>query len=65
MIVDLVLRSALVEFSLLCAIYHYDRKGIVGYVYSVYNPYRYGELSLYVLFVLSLDTRAVVYKLLM
>ena len=65
MIVDLVLRSALVGFSLLCAIYHYDRKGIVGYVYLVYNPYRYGELSLYVLFVLSLDTLAVVYKLLM
>ena len=56
---------ALVGFSLLCVIYYYNRKVLVCYVYSFYNPCSYGELSLYVFFMLSLDTPAEVYKLIL
>ena len=36
-IVDLILRSAVVWFSQLCAKYYYNLTGLVCYVYSVYN----------------------------
>ena len=56
MIVDLILRSALVGFSMLHAIDYYDRKGLVCYVLFFYNKYSYSELSIFVLFILSRDT---------
>ena len=55
-IVDLISRSALVGLSLLRASHYYNRKGIVCYIYLVYNTYSYGELSIYVLLILSGDT---------
>ena len=57
-IFDLILRSALVGFSLLCASDYYDIKGRVCYVLFFYNQYSYGELSILVLFLLSQDTPA-------
>ena len=57
-IVDLISRSALIGFILLWAIYYYNRIGIVCYVYSVYNPYSYSDLSMYVFFMLSQYTPA-------
>ena len=54
-IVDLISRSALVGFIMLRASYYYKKKGILCYVYSVYNIYSYGELSIYVSFILSQD----------
>ena len=58
MIVDLIFRNVLVRFSLLRAIYHYILKGIVRYIYSVYNPYTYGGVSINVLLMLLQDTPA-------
>ena len=65
MIVDLILRSDLVGFSLLSASYYYNRKGAVCCVYLVYNQYSYGELSIYVLFILSQDIPAYVHLVLL
>ena len=65
MIFDLILRIALVGFSLLRASYYYNLTGILYYVYSVYNPYGYGELSIYVFFMLSRDTPAYAYLLIL
>ena len=62
---DLILRSALLGFSLLRTSYYYEIKGLVCYVYSVYNTYSYGELSVYVSLILSQDTPAEVHFLLM
>ena len=58
MIVDLISKCTLVGFILLCDIYYYSLKGLVCYVYLVYNPYTYDELSIYVLCILSQDTPA-------
>ena len=63
-IVDLIVRGALVVFSLLRASYFYNLKGLVCYVYSVYNPYSYCELSIYVLFILLQDAQSEVHLLL-
>ena len=60
-----MLRSALVQFSLLCVRYHYNLKELVCYVYSVHNLHSYGELSLCTYFMLSWDTPAEVYKMLL
>ena len=65
MIVDIISRSALVGFSLLHDRDNYDRKGLVCYVLSVYNQYIYGELSIFVLFILSRDTPFEVHLLLL
>ena len=42
----------MVGFSLLCASYYYNLKGLVCYVCLVYNIYSYDELSIYVFFML-------------
>ena len=39
--------------------------GLVCYVYLVYNPHSYGELSIYAFLMLSQDTHAEVYYLLL
>ena len=54
-IVDIISRSALVEFSMLRARNYYNRKGTVCFVLSFYNQYIYCELSILVLFILSRD----------
>ena len=43
--------------------YYYDSKGLVCYVYLFHNPYRYGELSIHVLFISLQDTPAEVHFL--
>ena len=55
-IVDLILRSAVVVFSLLHASNYYYRKGPVDHVLTLYGQYSYGELSILFLFVSSRDT---------
>ena len=55
-VVDIISRSALVGFILLCASKYYYRKGLVCYVLLFYNQYIYGELSILILFILSQDT---------
>ena len=57
-IVDIILRSVLVGFSLLCASDYYNRKRDVCYILTFYSQYRYGELSILFLFILSRDTPA-------
>ena len=64
-IIDLISRSTMVGLSLLRVRYCYNFTGILCYVYSVYNPYNYGELSIYVFFMLLQDTPAWVYLLLL
>ena len=51
-IVDLILRSALVRCSLLRVEYYYNLTEQVCYVYSVYNLWSYIELSINVYFML-------------
>ena len=58
MIVDLILIRDLVGFSLLRASYYYNLTEKVRYVYSVYNPYSSGELSISVFFMLLRDASA-------
>ena len=48
-IVDIILRSALVRFSLVRASYLYNLTRQVCFVYSFFNLQSYGELSIYVL----------------
>ena len=60
-IVDLILRSAVVWFSLLRSSYYYNLVGIVCYISLVYNLLIYDGLSIYVCFKLSQDTPADVY----
>ena len=64
-IFDLLQRSALVGFHLLRAIYYYNRNDMVCYAYTFYNPYSYGELSTFVLSILSRDKPADVYLLIL
>ena len=59
-IVDMILRSDLVGFSLLHASDYCNRKGSVYYVLTFYNKYIYDELSILLLFILSQDTPAYV-----
>ena len=64
-IYDLMLITALVLFSLLCARnYHYNN-GLVWYVLPLDSQYCYGWLSILFLFILLLDTPAYVYLLLL
>ena len=65
MIVDLISRINLVGLSLLYARYWYNRKGLVCYVYLVYNAYSYSEFSMYVTFNFSQDRPAEVHLLLL
>ena len=58
MIVDLILRNALVQFSLLRVSYYYNLTEQVCYVYSVYELKSYSDLSIYVYFMLSQYTPA-------
>ena len=58
MIVDLILRSALVGFSLLCASDYFDREGTVCYTLTFYDQYSYSELSILFLFILLRDAPA-------
>ena len=53
MIVNLILKSALVRFSLLSASYYCNLTELVCYVYLAYNPYSHGKFKpfQYVLFV--------------
>ena len=60
MIVDIILKGALVGFSVLHASDYYNRKGPVWYVLTFYNQYIYGELSILLLFILFQDTPAYV-----
>ena len=55
-IVDIILRRSLAGFSMLHARYYYGKKGPVCYFLTSYNKYIYGELSILLLFILSLDT---------
>ena len=64
-IIDLILRSSLVGFSLLRASYYYNLTGLVCYVYSVYNLWGYSELSIHVCFKLLQDTPDYFYLLLL
>ena len=50
LIIDIILRSALAVFRLLCAINYHDNKKPVCNVFLVYSHYRYGELSILFLF---------------
>ena len=58
MIVDFILRSALVQFSLLRVSYYYNLTEKVRYVYVVYKLKSYSDLSIYVYFILSQYTPA-------
>ena len=53
MIVDIISRSALVQFVLLHASYLYNQTGLGYYVYMILNLLSYGELSIYVLLLRS------------
>ena len=55
-IVYLISRSVLGGFNLLRTSYYCNRKVPVCYVYSVYNPYSYGELSIIVPILMARDT---------
>ena len=58
LIIDLILRSALVVFSLLRACNYHDNKGTFCNLMLLYSHYRYGELSIFLLFILSQDASA-------
>ena len=64
-IVDLILRIALVGFSLLRLRCYCNRKVIVCYIYLFYSPYSYGKLSIYVSFMLLRDAPAYVHLILL
>ena len=64
-IINFILKSALVCFSLLCASDYVDSKGPVRYVSTLYTEYSYSELSILSLYILSQDTPAEVHLLLL
>ena len=47
---DLILRSALLGFILVCDSYYHNSKGLVCYVISFYNQYSYGKFSIFPFF---------------
>ena len=55
----------MVQFSLLRVIFYYNLTDQVWYVYSIYNLHSYGELSIYVFFMLLRDTPTGIYMLIL
>ena len=64
-IFDIISRSAMVGFSLLRARYYYNSKGRACYVLLLYDLCSYGELSILLFFILSLDTPSEIHFLLL
>ena len=65
LIVDIILRSSLLDFSLLRAINYHCNKGPICYVLPLYIQFCYGELSIFFLVLLSQDTPAYTYLMIL